>query len=1052
MQELISIIEEKLGTIATKQHSIISTIPSTQELLTHHIFRNLPNNSCYWIVEHPGRIAQIENNMKIYEDLLKKKIPLHSLKTVDNNTLLSLLEKKKTIYLLSLSSFEKFYPSPRSLKNQFFPLSIGKKINIEALQDFFTDWDLERDYEVTSQGQYALRGGIIDFFPPMLENPIRLELFGEEIVSLRYFDPLSQISFPQDELLTEKGIILKNTIPQSNIKKTPLTDYIKKDSLIIFDTNSPLFNTIKNNLNPSEKTITFSLKKPKNALLFNFSPLKSYRAHINNFLQDLEKHAKKKTSIHIISNQKKRLRELIRKRIPLNTQSIHFSNRALLVPGWHHKKSKNILFTDYEIFGVLSTPSHKKAQNHITDTNLFITLKEGCYVTHINYGIAKFLGFSRQTVNDITREYLTLEFAGGDKVFLPTSKIDHISKYLGTSEYTPELSRLRGKKWNQTRKKVKKAIDSFSKDLMQIYAQRFERSGFAFPRDDYMQKEIALSFPYMETPDQVKAWQEVKEDMESPQPMDRLICGDVGFGKTEIALRASVKGVLGGKQVVILCPTTILAKQHYNSFRERLKPYPFSIAPLTRFQSAKEQEKTLKKLKNGSIDIVIGTHRLLQKDIEIKNLGLLIVDEEQRFGVKAKDILKKRRVEVDTLSLSATPIPRTLHLSLSGIRNISVLSTPPLGRLPIETIVTKYSEKLVRKAIVKEIERGGQVIILYNKVASIQIFARKIASLVPETRVSFAHGQMKTHELEEQIYAFSTQKTDVLIATTIIENGIDIPTANTLIVMHANHFGLSDLYQIRGRVGRSHIQAYAYFLYTTDKLIKKQKYRLQALEELSELGSGFEIAVRDLDMRGSGNIFGTTQSGHINDVGFEMYCRMMKKEIRKMKKQESSSKETQEVMHPETESLFFTERTSIDLPLSAFIPSSFITNSTTRLHFYQQLGQINSIANLETTKEELIDRFGTLPHEVETLFNLEQLRLQATRVGITKISKKLHDISIEFNTQISIKDLNLKEVFELHSNTHLIEQGFVLKKLLIKSKKVWQEILTNCITSLKQVS
>jgi transcription-repair coupling factor (superfamily II helicase) len=575
-------------------------------------------------------------------------------------------------------------------------------------------------------------------------------------------------------------------------------------------------------------------------------------------------------------------------------------------------------------------------------------------------------------------------------LYVPTDQADRVSRYVGSSGEPPALSRLGTQEWSRAKQKVKESSQDMAQDLLKLYANREVLPGFAFSPDTIWQQELEASFPYTETPDQIEAVRQVKEDMEKPKPMDRLVCGDVGYGKTEIALRAAFKAVMDQKQVAVLVPTTVLAQQHFNTFTQRLAKYPIKVDMLSRFRSNKELEATVEGLKNGSVDIVIGTHRLLQKDVSFKDLGLLVVDEEQRFGVAHKERLKQLRGEVDVLTLTATPIPRTLHMSLVGVRDMSTLETPPEERLPIRTYVSDYNEPLIRDAIMRELGRQGQIFFVHNRVQTIARLAHRLKELVPEAEIAYAHGQMKEDRLEAAMVDFYQGKTDILVCTSIIESGLDIPNANTIIVNEADKLGLAQMYQLRGRIGRSSTRAHAYFMYGKGKLLTPAaEKRLQTIFEASELGAGFRIAMKDLEIRGAGNLLGAEQSGQIAAVGFDLYCQMLSESIRQLKALQAGEEPT-EVFKAQAPSVV------LDLPLTAYIPESYVPDLTARLDIYKRLAKATDQAEAGQIGEELVDRFGKLPKQVENLLYLLNIKLVAGQIGVESINKEEDQIVIRF--------------------------------------------------------
>ncbi len=650
---------------------------------------------------------------------------------------------------------------------------------------------------------------------------------------------------------------------------------------------------------------------------------------------------------------------------------------GLLAEGWG-MNNDTYLLTDTEIFGIIKQHRLQK-RRPVSHHKLFVDFAPGDYVVHIEHGIARFAGMTKMSVANLEKEYLVLEYAAGDRLYVPTDQIDRVNRYVGSGEQPTVLNRLGNQEWTRTKQRVKESVANIAQELLALYAAREVVPGFAFSPDTVWQQEMEGSFPYVETPDQIEVQTEVKADMEKVKPMDRLVCGDVGYGKTEVAIRAAFKAVMDNKQVAVLVPTTVLAEQHFITFSERFKAFPIKVEVLSRFRSDREQEAILEALSNGSVDICIGTHRLLQKDVFFKDLGLLVIDEEQRFGVAHKEYLKKMRQQVDVLTLSATPIPRTLHMSLVGVRDMSVMETPPEERLPVKTYVAEYNERLVREAILRELERDGQVFFLHNRVQSIAWVVSKLQALVPEARIAIGHGQMPEGELEQVMADFAQGKSDILACTSIIESGLDMPNVNTMIINQADRFGLTQLYQLRGRVGRGANQAYAYLLYEKGKhLTETAEKRLKTIFEATELGSGFSIAMKDMEIRGAGTLLGARQSGHISAVGFSLYCQLLGQAVEEQKAKlagVSEEKIIEKRLPPPT----------IDLPLPAYIPEDYIEDLNTRLGLYQKLVKLDKMEQIEALAQEFSDRFGALPREVDNLLYAVRIKVLATRAGIESI-------------------------------------------------------------------
>ena len=719
-----------------------------------------------------------------------------------------------------------------------------------------------------------------------------------------------------------------------------------------------------------------------------FTPAPNYAGQLPTFINRVKQRLGRKYRIIVLSHQASRLSELLDEEgifaPPLTeiNQVPPGGSLALvqgsLAEGWV-MNTDTYLFTDAEIFGFVK--QRRLVKKRPVARHKFLTeITPGDYVVHIEHGIARFAGVTTMTTDHTEREYLVLQYAEGDKLYVPTDQIDRVDRYIGASEQPPVLSRLGTQEWTRAKQRVKQSVADIAQDLLALYAAREVVPGFSFSPDTAWQSELEASFPYVETPDQIKVEQEVKEDMEKTRPMDRLVCGDVGYGKTEVAVRAAFKAVMDNKQVAVLVPTTVLAEQHYATFSQRLNAFPIRIEVLSRFRTPKEQQAILDGLANGSVDIAIGTHRLLQKDVVFKNLGLLIIDEEQRFGVAHKEHLKKLRQEVDVLTLSATPIPRTLHMSLVGVRDMSTMETPPEQRLPVKTYVAEYDDHLVREAILRELERNGQVFFVHNRVQSIAFVANKLQSLVPEARIVVAHGQMPEARLEAVMADFAQGKSDVLVCTTIIESGLDMPNVNTLIVNNADKLGLTQLYQLRGRVGRGANLAYAYFLYDKGKyLTERAERRLKTIFEATELGAGFNIAMKDLEIRGAGTLLGVKQSGHISAVGFSLYSRLLAEAVEEQRARRAGLAET-------VTRLSRLPAPSIDLPLVAYIPEYYVADLDTRLGLYQRLVRLDKVEEIEALAQEFSDRFGTMPPEVKNLLYAVKIKTLAAGAGIESIS------------------------------------------------------------------
>jgi len=887
-----------------------------------------------------------------------------------------------------------------------------------------------REDLVEVPGTMSQRGGIIDVYPPTSDYPARLEFFGNAIESIRFFDPASQRSLravasiaitPAREALT--------TVPAPLFNRDSLLSYLPQDGQLVLDEPESIRRAVADLDNKAgelraEKVeqgeLPLDFPRPyftweelaplvnrrrclalaawgtaeREPLPLSFTPAPNYAGQLPRLIERVRPMLGQRQRLILVSHQASRLSELLEEEDiiappldevkevpPLGSLTLV---QGLLAGGWV-MNDDTCLLTDAEVFGFIKQRRPLK-RRPVAHHRLFVDITPGDYVVHVEHGIACFTGLTTLMVENAEKEYLVLEYAAGDRLYVPTDQIERVSRYIGAGEQPPELSRLGTQEWTRTKQRVKESVASIAEELLALYAAREVVPGFTFSRDSVWQQELEGSFPYVETPDQIEVQKQVKADMEKARPMDRLVCGDVGYGKTEVAIRAAFKAVMDGKQVAVLVPTTVLAEQHYATFSQRLSAFPLRIEVLSRFRTPKEQQAILDGLANGSIDICIGTHRLLQKDVAVKDLGLLIIDEEQRFGVVHKEHLKKMRQAVDVLTLSATPIPRTLHMSLVGVRDMSVMETPPEERLPVKTYVAEYDERLVREAILRELERNGQVFFVHNRVQSIAWVAGKLRALVPEAKVAIAHGQMPEAELEGVMADFVHGRSDILVCSSIIESGLDMPNVNTLIVNQADRFGLTQLYQLRGRVGRGASLAYAYFLYEEGKhLTPVAEKRLKTIFEATELGAGFGIAMKDLEIRGAGTLLGVKQSGHISAVGFNLYCQLLAQAVEEQKARLAGKAGEQgkpSRLPPPT----------IDLPFPAFIPEEYIADLNTRLGLYQKLVKVEKVEQVAALAQELGDRFGAWPREVENLLYAVKIKLLAAKAGIQSIGSEPGEI------------------------------------------------------------
>jgi transcription-repair coupling factor (superfamily II helicase) len=898
-------------------------------------------------------------------------------------------------------------------------------------------------------GQVSKRGGIIDVFPPCNQSPVRVEFFGNQIESMRCFEPENQRSTsPVSSLIITPAKEFVPMVDSPGVVTGSVLDYLSDDALLVFDDPEGIelavtrlneetqelraakiqrgelpedfptpyltWKELESQMKEKHRlallnAVSYQLSATSNGQALPFVPSQSYGSQLERFLETAKQMVEQRQRVVVVSHQANRLAELLQK------EDIHTSPASQIeqIPppssitvlqgsldgGWL-LDDRLTLITDVELFGFVKQPRAVK-KRPLPHQWFVPQLAPGDYVVHVDHGIARFHGLVRMSSDGVEREYLVLEYAAGDRLYVPTERIDRVSRYVGAGDQAPHLSRLRTPEWQRTKNRVKESVAEIARDLLDLYAVREVAPGFAFSADSLWQQELEASFPYMETPDQIEAIMTVKEDMEKAKPMDRLICGDVGYGKTEIALRAAFKAVMNNKQVAILVPTTVLAQQHFLTFTERLQTFPLRVEMLSRFCPPEREREILEGLAHGTVDICIGTHRLLQKDVRFKDLGLAIVDEEQQFGVVQKEKLKQIRREVDTLALSATPIPRTLHMSLTGIRDMSIVGTPPEERLSVQTYAGAYDAALVRQVVLRELERNGQVFFVHNRVQSIALAARKLQDSVPEARIAIAHGQMPEEQLEKVMTDFIAGKYDILVTTTIIQLGLDMPNVNTLIIDQADRFGLAQLYQLRGRVGRGINQAYAYFFFDKGKRLTPQAYkRLRTILEATELGSGFSIAMRDLEIRGAGNLLGVRQSGHIAALGFDLYCQLLAEAVEELKasptnlslegRGKGEGGVTKGVIASEAK-----QSPSISLPLAAHIPEEYVSNLNTRLSLYHRLAKVEHIEEVEEAAREFKDRFGLLPEPVENLLYIVKIKVLATRAKVSSISTQGRQIVIK---------------------------------------------------------
>ncbi len=881
-------------------------------------------------------------------------------------------------------AIEEEFVDKGEVRQAVITLKKGEDISLESLKENLLSHGFSKTDFVSVPGEFALRGGIIDIFSFSNNLPYRIGLFGDEIESIRVFDTNTQLSTD-----TVDSVEIFPDISASNetyVKKCGFFSFIPKDTVLWIDTveifrDKPYYSFFKNF---KRRFIGATAELPMEnvpKIQFNISPQPSFNKNFELLTEDLKKRMDHGYHIYILSDKPAQVERLKNIFYTFNVRNIDFSAGFTVQNGFIDHDSKVCCYTDHEIFDRFHrvVPRRTVEMSESLTINDLTSFKIGDYVVHIDHGIGIYGGLVKVNMNGKMQEMVKLVYKDNDVVFVSVHSLHKISRYKSSqTEDKPKINKIGSKTWQNLKTSAKSKLKDIAKDLIDLYAKRRQAKGFAYSADTYMQQELESSFIYEDTPDQEKATKAVKADMEEAYPMDRLVCGDVGFGKTEVAIRAAFKAVADSKQVAVLVPTTILAFQHFNTFSARLKNFPCTIDYLSRMRTAKETKTVLENLANGKTDIIIGTHKLLGKEVKFKDLGLLIIDEEQKFGVAAKEKLKQLKINVDTLTLTATPIPRTLQFSLLGARDLSIINTPPANRIPVRTEIMNFSAEAVRDIINYELDRGGQIFFVHNKIEELPGIAAIIKGVVPDAEICIGHGQMEAKELEEKVLDFMKGRYDILLCTTIISNGIDIPNANTIIINQAQNFGLSDLHQLRGRVGRSNRQAYCYLIVPPLVSVSDEaRRRLKAIEAFSELGSGFNIAMQDLDIRGAGNLLGAQQSGFISDMGFETYQKILTEAM------EELGYETGNVIKREDDN--YLSDCTIETDMQLFIPDSYISMQAEKIRLYKELDSMTSERAVEKFKKEISDRFGPVPEELEQLINVVKIRIVAVYLGFEKL-------------------------------------------------------------------
>lgn len=1042
-----SIFQEFESFIKLSKSFCVTGLTSFLRMLAIKKILSCSNKKILFVTSTEQTALRYQNDLSEFFGLNPDIFPYQSssvYEPVDSNTYdyakqVNILMLQPDLVIMPVKSLLEKFPKKDFYKKNKLSLKIGDEITQQEMLKTLTDLGYKRSTMVSDIAEFSIRGDITDVYS-LDENPVRIEFWGDEIVDIRFFDRETQRSveklksidilpvykfvlpektpkeFPKEllEQLQEEHYFEGIEVYQSyfNDKLVSVLDYFE-DYIIVFDEKSEIYTKyeyIDDNYeiqyNENLKTQLIYELKDKNHIPFNEFLNESARfvkIGLNNFLDsefeevidlngqtvknfnaDVEAiadyiYVHRDYEIVIATKYEDRVKEIL---ACYDIFDVEYINN-ISTSGTIIEDAKFLLLTDKELFNkrnkeITSSKRsyHKEKAEYIESIN---DIQAGEYVVHTIHGVGIYQGLTQQELDGQLKDYLTIEYANKDKLHIPAEQINLLCRYRGAGAIKPRLSRMGGSDWTNTKRKVKKEVEKIAYDLLRLYAKRKMQEGIKFDEDTAWQVEMEEAFEYTETPDQMRAINEVKRDMETTSPMDRLICGDVGFGKTEVAMRAIFKAVTSGKQVALIAPTTILALQHYQTISERFKPFGIDVELLSRFRSTKQQKETLQNMALGKCEVVVGTHRLLQDKIMFKDLGLLVIDEEHRFGVRHKEKLKQLRENIDIISMSATPIPRTLYMSLSGIKDMSVISTPPKNRLPVKTFVGNYDEKVIKNAITHELDRDGQVFYLYNRVETIEEFKLKLQEIVPNARIAIGHAQLSEHQLEDVIVGFSQHEYDVLLCTTIIENGLDIPNANTMIIHDADKFGLAQLYQLRGRVGRSERQAYCYCLYKAGKHLTKEAYqRLNAIKEFTSLGSGYQIAMRDVEIRGVGNILGTKQHGHMVNVGFDTYCQLLEETVNELKG------EHVEVKPP----------TIVDINITAFIPDEWVGSKEQKMIEYKRLADVKNETELSYIEAEWKDRFSKIPEEVSNLIKLVQIRLAATKVGVSTIRETMDNIRI----------------------------------------------------------
>ena len=997
-----------------------------EKYLKDHKQMLLVTNNLYQADKIETDILQYVDDSEVYkypvQDIMTEEFSTQSPQLMSERvrTLTALAQGEKGLFIVPLNGFKKWLTPVDLWKDHQMTLKVGQDIDVDAFLNKLVNMGYRRESVVSHIGEFSLRGGIIDIYP-LIGTPVRIELFDTEVDSIRDFDVETQRSndnINQVEITTASDYIITDEVIQH------LQNELKK----AYEYTRPkIEKSVRNDLKETYESFdalleqhavayftlfTSSMQVPlQHIIKFSCKPVQQFYGQYDIMRSEFQRYVHQDYTVVVLvetETKVERIQSMLNEMHIPTVSNIHEDidggqvvvTEGSLSEGFELPYMQLVVITERELFKTRQKKQRKRTKtiSNAEKIKSYQDLNVGDYIVHVHHGVGRYLGVETLEVGDTHRDYIKLQYKGTDQLFVPVDQMDQVQKYVASEDKSPRLNKLGGTEWKKTKAKVQQSVEDIADELIDLYKEREMSVGYQYGQDTAEQSAFEHDFPYELTPDQSKSIDEIKGDMERARPMDRLLCGDVGYGKTEVAVRAAFKAVMDGKQVAFLVPTTILAQQHYETLLERMQDFPVEIQLVSRFRTAKEIRETKEGLKSGYVDIVVGTHKLLGKDIQYKDLGLLIVDEEQRFGVRHKERIKTLKKNVDVLTLTATPIPRTLHMSMLGVRDLSVIETPPENRFPVQTYVLEQNTNFIKEALERELSRDGQVFYLYNKVQSIYEKREQLQRLMPDANIAVAHGQMTERDLEETMLSFINHEYDILVTTTIIETGVDVPNANTLIIEEADRFGLSQLYQLRGRVGRSSRIGYAYFLHPANKVLNETaEERLQAIKEFTELGSGFKIAMRDLNIRGAGNLLGKQQHGFIDSVGFDLYSQMLEEAVNEKRGIKEESPDAPDI--------------EVELHLDAYLPAEYIQSEQAKIEIYKKLRKVETEEQLFDVKDELIDRFNDYPIEVERLLDIVEIKVHALHAGVELIKDKGKSIQIILSPKAT-EDINGEELFK----------------------------------------